>query len=42
MTNYEDAIEYGLINPEMSKFEYEKMREGKITEAGTYTEKDFA
>jgi len=41
-TNYEDALEYGLINKDMTKFEYEKMREGKITEAGTYTEKDFA
>ena len=36
--DYNSAIDSGTINPNMSEFEFNKMKEGKITEPGTYTE----
>ena len=41
-STYETAIDTGLINPEMTEFEFNKLKEGLITEPGTYTEEDFA
>ena len=35
-TNYIDAKDQFLINPEMSKYEFEEMKKGNITEPGTY------
>ena len=35
--NYEDAKDYGIINPNMSEFEFEELKKGNITEPGTYT-----
>ena len=35
--NYEDAKDYGIINPNMTEFEFEELKKGNITEPGTYT-----
>ena len=40
--DYQSALETGTINPEMTEFEFNKMKEGKITQPGTYTPEDFA
>ena len=39
---YRSALDSGTINPNMTEFEFNKMREGLITQPGTYTEEDFA
>ena len=33
---YENAKDLGLINPDMSEFEFNELQKGNITEAGTY------
>ncbi len=35
--DYETAIDIGVINPNMTEYEFEKIKEGVITEPGTYT-----
>jgi hypothetical protein len=40
--DYQSALETGTINPNMTEFEFNKMKEGLITQPGTYTEEDFA
>jgi len=37
---YENAKELGLINPDMSEFEFNELQKGNITKAGTYTAAD--
>jgi len=39
---YKSALDSGTINPNMTEFEFNKMREGLITQPGTYTKEDFA
>ncbi len=39
---YQSALDSGTINPNMTEFEFNKMREGLITQPGTYTKEDFA
>jgi len=40
--DYNSALDTGTINPNMTEFEFNKMKEGLITQPGTYTEEDFA
>jgi hypothetical protein len=35
-TNYEDAKDIGLINPNMTEYEYNQLIQGNITKPGTY------
>ena len=40
--DYNSALDSGTINPEMTEFEFNKMKEGLINQPGTYTKEDFA
>ena len=35
--DYETARDIGVINPNMSEFEFDQLQKGVITEPGTYT-----
>jgi len=35
--SYNDAKDLGLINPEMTEFEFNELKKGNITKPGTYT-----